>query len=158
MRGLSSGSHVLPIARPQNVGVSLWKLLVAAALLVPPTAYVAGVLSSAADEPITREALLLPGASAEAEPRVVLTRVPKAPDDDGPQPPDAAPVSTPAPPPPPPPRGDCDDDDDDDGVDVIRPCPDDVDDDDDRDDDDWDDDDDDRDDDDDDGDDDGDDD
>lgn len=129
MRALSSGSHVSPMAAPDNAAVSMWKVLVAAALLVPPSAYVAGVLTSAADEPVTREALLLPGAPASVEPRVVLTRTPE-------------PREEPTPPASPPRRSsgpaagstggstsDCDDDGDDDGVDVIRPCPDDLDDD-----------------------------
>lgn len=142
MRDLSSGSHVRPILDPDDEAVSLWKLLAVAALLVPPTAYVAGVMSSAADEPTTRQPLLLPGAPASVEPRVVLTRVPepRGDDDAGPRSPAKDAIGSPdgqtAPPPPPPPPApagspgrsdrDCDDDDDD-GVDVIRPCPNDID-------------------------------
>ncbi len=131
MRGLSSISHPRPTQDPHAGRVKSWKMLAAAALVVPPLAYVAGTVSTAADEPAPREVLVLGDTTdpAAVEPRVVLKPAPPSPT------PRPAPSRTPQ-------RidADCDDDDDDDDdVDVIRPCPEDLDD---GDDDDWDDDDD----------------
>lgn len=107
-----------------------WKSLLAAALLLPPLAYVAGMLSTPDPAPEQRPPLVLPvdaeavGSPAPTEPRTTVR--PRPDDADDADDPDE--------------RGDRarrndtdvdDDDDDDDGVAVIRPAPRDADDDDD---------------------------
>lgn len=99
--------------------MSAWKILLAAALVVPPGAYVAGALSSADTPETTRTPLRLPATSVAdpdgmpTEPATVLDPLPA-------RPPSRTPAPTPAPAPAP---RDCDDEDDTDDLDVIRPCP-----------------------------------
>ena len=125
--------------------MSLWGVLVAVLLVVPPVAYVARDLSTATQDPTARSAIVLPASGpAPLGPRTQIDRArpsasgrertppttPRREPAPEPTPPKAPTPTTPATHP-----DDCGDEDRDDGVLVVHPCPDDVGDDDDDDDD-----------------------
>jgi hypothetical protein len=86
-----------------------WKALAVMVLVAPPAAYVAGSLSSQAEEAEPRPAVILPAGQRDQEPQVTIREEQVKQNRDDPESPDEV--------------EDDDDDDTDDGVQVVRPTP-----------------------------------